>query len=122
MMTNEKKVIVDQITANEMALKSFLEMQQEDILSEVRHHLLGIFRRQVLEIAEENGLYLEWARFFFEVNDTVCKLHPMGKSTFGYFIMFGFIEKFNNLAYGIISDQRPYIEEHRKIIFDKKWE
>lgn len=121
MNVNEKKEIVGQITSNNNYLESFLQIQQPDIVFEVKNYLMDVFLTQVKEIADKNGLKIRsWDSKFKLGQDSDCELSLIEASKFGYYIDFGFLGSFNNLVYGICSDQRPYKDTHRKVLIDRK--
>jgi hypothetical protein len=119
MNTNEKNEIANIVVSNENFLRSFFEIQQSDILSEVRKSMMEIFHKQVEEIAYENDLNLYWDNNFNLGSAAFFDFHFKEESKFGYSLSFGFLWSYNSFCYGIDSNQKPYIETHRRIVFDK---
>lgn len=108
----KKNEIVDLLVSSERSLNSFFELNSSNLMLDVKRALLAKFKMQITEIAEKLNLELHWDNNYGFGEDSDCTL-KLKDSNSGYIIDFGFCIYFNQLVFGILKENKNYLDSHR---------
>ncbi len=104
-----KEEIVKLIVSNEENIKTFFELQREDIINSVRKPLILKLEAQMEELAQKLNLSLKFdSDFGFNTKGSKIYFY-LNNSKKRFYIAFGFCVNFSNMFY-VVNCDREFIE------------